>query len=361
MRRVNFSIVGGSGFRAQYYFRIAQALPHLFHISGAVVRNEENGRKIEEKWKTKTYRTLDALLETENPDFVVVSVSWEDCPKYLFELSERNIPALAETPPAPDLEGLLLLHEELTKKDAKVQVAEQYQFHPIQQARSYIINSGRLGQIREASVSISHFYHGVSLLRKMLGVSFDEAEITGTRFMTKVIEGPGRAGYPIEEKLIEIPRDLVWIDFGEKLGIYDFTKDQHRSWIRSNYMSIRGERGEIVDDHINMITDYKTPVHLDLKRINKGELENQEGYFLYGIMAGEAWTYINHFAPARLYDDEIGIAECLKRMAEYVQGGPSFYSIAEASQDHYLGMLMEKAINSGEKVKAVKQPWADIK
>ncbi|MBM7570712.1 Gfo/Idh/MocA family protein [Aquibacillus albus] len=356
-KRTTFSIIGGAGFRAQYYFRIAQALPEVFHVSGAVVRDEEKGRLMEEQWNTSVYQTVEALLENEQPDFVVVSVKWEACADYLLQLSELGIPVLAETPPAPDLDGLLKLHEELTTKGAWVQVAEQYHLHPIQQARLSMIQAGRLGKVRETTVSISHFYHGVSLLRKLLNVGFEEAEIQGKRFMTSVVAGPSRAGYPKEEKLVTVPRDLAWVDFGGKLGIYDFTQNQHRSWIRSNHLSVRGERGEIFDDRINLLADYETPLHIDLKRINKGEKENQEGYFLLGILAGENWVYKNPFAPARLYDDEIAIAHCLQKMADYIQGGPSFYSLAEASQDHYLGLLMEEAITTGKTVKAVKQPW----
>ena len=54
---------------------------------------------------------------------------------------------------------------------------------------------------------------------------------------------------------------------------------------------------------------------MELKRINKGEYENAEGYFLKGIMVGERWVYENPFMPARLYDDEIAIAACLQKMA----------------------------------------------
>lgn len=113
-----------------------------------------------------------------------------------------------------------------------------------------------------------------------------------------------------------------------RLGIYDFTKDQHRSWIRSNHLSVRGDRGEIFDNRLIVLGDYSTPLYLDFKRINKGEEENREGYYLEGIMAGERWVYRNPFIPGRLYDDEIAIASCLQKMIDYIAGGPGFYSLA---------------------------------
>jgi len=356
---IRFAIIGGGGFRAQYYLRIAQALPELFHISGLVVRSEEQGQILEQQWKVTTYRTLEQLLDKEQLDFVVVATNKSASLDYLLALADRGIPILAETPPAPDLKGLLLLHEQLTCKAVRVQVAEQYHFQPMQAARLAVIASGRLGNITQTTVSISQMYHGVNLIRKFLGVGFEETKIKGMRFKSAMIAGPDRSGLPREEKTIMSERDIAWMDFGGKLGIYDYTKDQHRSWIRSNHVSVRGEGGELFDHRLSVLEDFATPLSLELKRINAGEEENLEGYFLKGIMAGERWVYKNPFVPARLYDDEIAIATCLQKMANYVAGGPIFYSLADASQDHYLGMMMEEAIQSGETITTTLQPWAD--
>ncbi|MFH5182574.1 Gfo/Idh/MocA family protein [Paenibacillus sp. TAB 01] len=353
-----FSIIGGGGYRAQYFLRIAQALPERFQISGLVVRDEAKGQAMEAQWQTATYRTLDQLLAQEKPDFIVLSVNPSAATPYMLELAERGIPVLAETPPAPDLAGLHLLHEKLTRQGAKIQIAEQYQFHPIQIAREQWIKSGQLGRVTETTVSISQTYHAVSLIRKMLGIGFDDATIRGMRFESEWVAGPNRSGIPTEDRLIPLQRDLAWLDFGGKLGIYDFTKDQHRSWTRSNHLSVRGERGEIFDNRLIGQRPDCSPVHMELKRINKGEYENQEGYFLKGIVAGDRWLYENPYTPGRLYDDEIAIAACLDKMAAYAAGGPSFYGLPDASQDHYIGMLIEQAIKTGETVRSEPQPWA---
>jgi hypothetical protein len=358
LKSVKFSLIGGAGFRAQYYLRIAQALPERFQISGMVVRDESKGRDMEAKWGTATYRSLDQLLANEKPDFVVVSVNVTEAVDYVLKLAELGIPALLETPPAPDLAGLELLHKQLTLNDARVQVAEQYQFHPIQEARQALIQSGQLGKISETTVSISHLYHGVSLIRRMLGVTFEEVKIRAMRFESNWVQGPTRSGPPTEDKRIPLQRDLAWLDFGDRLGIYDFTKDQHRSWVRSNHLSVRGERGEIFDNRVLIQQDSCTELRMELKRMNRGELENAEGYYLKGIVCGERWVYENPFAPARLYDDEIAIASCLEKMGDYTRGGASFYSLAEASQDHYLGMMIEKAIQTSETITAGPRCWA---
>jgi len=355
---VKFSIIGGAGFRAQYFLRIARALPNRFRISGLVVRDEVKGRAMEAEWGVQTYRSLEELLKNEAPDFMVVSVSGQAGFEYLYRLAELGIPVLAETPPASDLKGLEQLHQELTVHGARIQVAEQYPYHPIQEARLALIRSGRLGKITETTVSVSHMYHGASLIRKMLGINFEEASIRAMRFESRWINGPTRGGPPTEDKLIPLQRDLAWLDFGDSLGIYDFTRDQHRSWTRSNHLSVRGERGEIFDNRVLIQQESTVPLQLELKRINRGELENAEGYYLQGIICGEQWLYDNPFIPARLYDDEIAIASCLDKMAVYASGGPGFYGLEEASQDTYLGMMIGQAIQTGETVRAVRQCWA---
>lgn len=355
---VKFSIIGGAGFRAQYFLRIVQALPDRFQVSGTVVRDETKGTAMEAQWGIPTYRSLDELLKKEQPDFIVLCVSGSQSMEYLLKLGELGIPVLAETPPASDMEGLELLHRKLTLTGAKIQVAEQYHLHPIMQARLALINSGKLGRITEATVSISHLYHGVSLIRKMLGISYEEVTIRGMRFESQWVGGPTRSGPPTEDTLVPLQRDLAWLDFGDRLGIYDFTSNQHRSWTRSNHLSVRGERGEIFDSRVLIQQESTVPLQMELKRVNKGELENAEGYFLQGILWGDQWLYENPFIPARLYDDEIAIAACLEKMGQYVNGGPGFYSLQEASHDHYLGMLIEKAILTGETVTAARPVWA---
>lgn len=356
---ITFSIIGGGSFRAQYFLRIAQALPKQFCVSGMVIRDEIKGKEMEDLWRVPTYRTLDQLLQNEQPDFIVLSIQVSAAVDYMLELAERGIPVLTETPPAPHLEGLLGIHDKLTRQGARIQVAEQYQFHPIQEARQQIIMSGQLGNVNQVTVSISQYYHAVSLIRKMLGVHFEDVSIKGMRFESDWVAGPNRSGPPTEDKLIRSERDIAWLDFGGKLGIYDFTKDQHRSWTRSNHLCIRGERGEIFDNRISIQDPSCQQIQMEFKRMNKGEYENAEGYFLKGIMAGERWVYENPYMPARLYDDEIAIASCLHKMAVYAAGGPGFYGLPEASQDHYIGILIEQAIRSGETVVSTRQPWAD--
>ena len=322
-----------------------------------MVRDEGKGRLLEDRWGVRTCHTLDELLAGSSLDFVVISVPWPVTPVMLRGLARRGMPTLSETPPAPDLEGLIAL-QELTEHGARVQVAEQYQFQPLNAARLHLARSGRLGAVTQAQVSVAHGYHGMSLVRGLLGVEFQEATVRAQQFTSPIVAGPDRGGPPSVEKLSDSHQVIASLDFGDKLGVYDFTTDQYFSWIRSPRVLVRGERGEISNRQVRYLRDFQTPVHLELRRVDAGEPGNLEGYYHEGIVAGEEWVYRNPFVPARLTDDEIAVATCLDKMAKYVKGGPSFYGLPQASQDHYLSLMIAQAVKTGEPVIAAQQIWA---
>ncbi|OLB64239.1 MAG: oxidoreductase, partial [Ktedonobacter sp. 13_2_20CM_2_54_8] len=241
---IKFGIIG-AGWRITFFLQIARELPERFQIGGLLARNAEKRQALETRWGVPTYGTLDELLRVPDLQFVVVAVSWPATPVLLKELASRNVPALAETPPAPDLEGLISL-QPLIKAGAKIQVAEQYQFQPLHAARLAITSSGKLGTITQAQISVAHGYHGVSLMRKFLGITFDSATISAKSFNSPLIAGPDRDFHLPEQEKVEASKQVIaYLDFGGKLGVYDFTYAQYRSWVRAPRTLIRGERGEI--------------------------------------------------------------------------------------------------------------------
>lgn len=355
----SFGIVGG-GFRSRIFLEVARALPQHFRVSAMVVRNPSIREDLHRQWDLPIYSDIDSLLAHHGPDFMVVAVPASASHDYIMALGQRQLPVLSETPPAADLKSLIQLYQSIPK-GSKLQIAEQYPYRPMMAARLAMIESGRLGVITSTDVSISHGYHGVSLIRRLLSISYEPVTIRATRFSSPVWAGPTRQGPPEAAKLVTSRRDLAWLDFGGKLGVFDFTQDQHRSWIRQTRLAVRGERGELVDDEANVLTDYRTPVHLHLERVERGRAENVEGYYLSGITAGLDWLYQNPYAPARLNDEEIAVATCLSKMAAYAAGGPGFYGLEEAAQDSYLSLLIDQAIESGQSVASAHQPWMDEK
>jgi hypothetical protein len=140
--------------------------------------------------------------------------------------------------------------------------------------------------------------------------------------------------------------------------VYDFTGEQYFSWIRSERLLVQGDRGEINGIGVKYLKDFQTPIEYDLKRLNAGENGNLEGYYLKGILAGEQWAYHNPYIPGKLTDDEIAIASCLDKMNQYAHDGKEFYSLAEASQDHYLAMMINEAVETNQKIATTSQSWA---
>lgn len=91
-----------------------------------------------------------------------------------------------------------------------------------------------------------------------------------------------------------------------------------------------------------------------------GGAGSHEGLFLRGYGFEGSWAYVNPFRPARLPDDELSIAAMLARTAAHVRdGAASPYDVGEAAQDQYLQLLVRRAVESGETVRAERMPWAE--
>jgi hypothetical protein len=353
---IHFALVGG-GWRAAFYLRVAQALREQFAVDGVVVRDAAKGEAFTQAWGWPAFRSVDELLRASKPDYVITCVPWEANPGLVQELAGRGVAVLSETPPAPDVARLAALHE-LVKRGARLQVAEQYIYQPHHAARLALVKSGALGTVSQAQVSACHGYHGASLLRHFLDVAFENARVTATRFTSPLLAGPGRNGPPTEERTVLSTQTIAWLDYGDRLGVYDFVGDQYFSWVRGQRLLVRGVKGEIIDQEARYLADYRMPITLRLCREVAGAEGNLEGLYLKGILAGERWLYRNPLAPARLSDDEIAVGTVMQKMGEYVQGGAEVYALAEACQDRYLDMVIEQAAKSGESVMMQTQPWA---
>lgn len=356
MTPTRFGLIG-SGWRAEFFLRVGAALPDRLEVSGLLARNIARREALAQTFGVATPGSLGELLAAR-PDFVVVSVPWDVTPTLLHELANLGVPVLAETPPAPDLDGLRALAPLAT--NGRIQVAEQYQYQPFHAARIAIARSGRLGRLSEARVSAAHGYHGVNLIRRLLGLDREPLRIRANRFVTSVTAGPNRHGPPSERRLIESDVVIATLDAGDRLGVYDFTDEQYFSPIRSRSVVVRGDRGEIRDRSVRYLLDHRTVADLDLQRHDAGQDGNLEGMYLRGITLGEEWIYRNAFAPARLFDDEIAVATCLTRMAAWLDGGPDVCSLADAAQDHYLTLRIADAARSGEEVRAAGHVWDEL-
>ena len=351
----SFGVVG-SGWRAEFFLRIARDLPEQFPLAGVVGRNPDKRAELARRWSAPTFSTLDELLAEKRPDFVVTSVSASANLEWMEFLSERGVPILSETPIGRDLKELHRVVD-LARAGARIQVAEQYIFQPLHAARLALIESGQLGTIHEADVSIAHGYHGVSLLRHFLQTGLRLPKIAARRFTSRIVAGPHRNRPPTERKIAESVRTIAQLDYGDRLGTFDFTGDQYHSWIRSPRLMVRGEEGEINQTTVRLLKRFDAPFQFDLIRRDTGHAGNLEGYSHRSITGGGEILYQNPFPDMRWNDDEIAVATSLLRMATYLATGEPAYSVAEACHDCYLDQLIAESATSGREVVGEPQPW----
>jgi predicted dehydrogenase len=355
--KIRFGVLG-SGWRTGCFLRTASLMEGKAEAVGLASRSAEKRASLAAEWNIQCFSSAAALVESVNVDFLLVSVPGSAALSVLADILPLGVPILCETPPGANLGELLAANEAADKAGIRVQVAEQYWLHPMHAARIAAIGSGLIGAPSYAQVSVNHGYHNMSLIRKFLGLGFENAEIRSSSFQSAIVGGPGRGGDPESERLVEKEHELALLDFGGRRALFDFEADQHRSWIRDSRVLVRGERGELAGETVAYLKDFLTPVRESLRRVETGGEDDFEGRYLKGVMLGDAWLFRNPTAPARLSDEEIAQARLLIGMKDFVERGREIYSLAEASQDAYLALSMKEAARTGKPVLTETQAWA---
>lgn len=347
MSKIRFGIIG-AGWRAGYFCRIAKMLPEVFELVVVMARNIDKGRAFGEQFGVPAVQTLDEL-EAYDLDYVVLCVTRDANPEYLVQLFERNTPVLCETPPAMCVDDLEHIWEEAKKHNAKIQVAEQYFLQPLYKAWETVIGQGKLGEIQNMNISAVHGYHAVSLIRRYLGVGYENCKVSGKRYEFKVTNTGSRAGMHLDGQIVPSKRDRITFEFESgKVAFFDFAGEQYLSFIRARQLTVQGTRGEIDDLEIRYLTDENIPIHTTLERRDLG-VYNIKDWEHHSIMLHDQYVYQNPFEHARLNDDELAIATCMYKMKEYLETGVEFYGLSDAMQDAYLSLVMEESLGNGEK------------
>lgn len=352
----------GTGWRSEFFLRVATALPERFRLVGLATRSPEKGAAIEASWSVPTVRDADELIGRFRPDFVIASVPWAVTPDIIRTVAGHGIPVLAETPPAPDQDGLVRLWQSLADPGL-VQVAEQYPYLPIMQAYRAMIAGGLLGTVTSAQVSWTQQYHAVALLRSLLGdhCSGDHAgpvTVSAESYESPVTESLGRDGWPDQEREITVRRTLAMINFAGRLGVYDFTDSQWFHPLLERRLNVRGTHGEIVDHRLTRLLDPRTPVAETVTRRQTGIDGDLEGFDLDTLSVGGRVWYRNPFQSRRFSDEDIAIGTLLARMADWVaEAGEPPYPLAEASQDHAIALAINESVVTGERIQVARGPW----
>lgn len=358
MRRCSFSLIG-AGYRAGYFARVAAAIPDLFELRGVLGQNPERAESFAGKFGVRRCQSLDELLKL-HADFVVVCVSRGQALGYLMELIEKDVPILCETPPGETEDALLRLWEEASRRKARIDVAEQYFLQPLYAAWYEAIKQGMIGPVENISLSALHGYHGVSIIRRFLGVGMEGCRIHGERHQFSAVRTSARDGVKRDGEITPYDRDRLSFVFDSgKVGFFDFASIQYHSFIRTRQLNVQGQRGEIDDLEIRCLGEDNLPLYLPLCRHDRGRYDGVQ-HALHHLTLGERLLYANPFPDARLNDDELAVASCLSGMQGYLETGKPFYGLAEALQDSYLSLLMDEALATPyQEVRSKRMPWAE--
>ncbi|WP_052850259.1 Gfo/Idh/MocA family protein [Streptomyces avicenniae] len=355
---VRFGLVG-SGWRTEFFVRLAKALPERLAVTGVVTRTTERAAEIEAAWGVPAHLSAEELVRSgEAPEFVVPSVPWPVTPDATRELVALGVPVLAETPPAPDLAGLRSLWRD-TGASGLVQVAEQYTLMPGHAARLALVREGVIGEVTSVQLSSTHLYHAVSLIRHLLGVGFDPATVTAGAFTAPLADPLSPKGWSGDLTPKDATTTIATLDFGGRMGLYDFTDNQWWNPLRARRMVVRGSLGEIADDTVVRMADPRTPVESPLVRRATGVDLNLEGRELRHIAFEGRVVHRNEYTGAGFSEDDLAVVDLLCRTGAWVRGeGPAPYPLAEGLQDHLLSLAIEESARTGKPVVTGREEWA---
>ena len=365
---VTFGVVG-SGWRAEFFVRVARLLPDRFRCVGVVTRTAERGAQVEATWGVPTVRTVEELVTgavpgagaaPDRPEVVVTATPWPVTPDVVREVVDAGVPVLAETPPAPDVDGLRSLWSDVGPTGL-VQVAEHSPFMPAHQARRAVVAAGTIGEPTQVQVSSTHLYHAVGLARFLLGAGRGPVTVRTQAFTAPLVDPLTRDGWTGATTPVPVRQLLATLDLGDGRSIlYDFTDNQWHNPLRTNRVVVRGSHGELVDDAVVRLVDGRTVLTSRIERRQSGIEQDLDGFDLEHLSFDGHVVHRNPFVGARLADDDLAVAHLLDGTGAWVRGdGPAPYPLADGCQDHLLGLAIEESARTGAPVTTSREPWAD--
>lgn len=293
-------LIVGSGYRSEYYARIAVAYPDLFQAM-----------------------------------FLCRSMG-----KCELVTKHTGIPATTD------------LQE---SRGAKIICCEQYFRHPVLMAGLSAVREGQLGTPVSGYLSLLHDYHAASILRRMMLTEGESYVLHGERTTAPVTETDSRYGafYDGQHMGSEV-RDLIHISYESgKKAVYDFAPTEYRSYIRSRHLIVRCERGEWND---------RLLYHLDADGVPQKKLLMPEIPEKYRLLDSQSLRDIRRTWQSELQldtlSDEFAIATILLDTETYLSGGGSPYPLPEALDDALFWLLIQDAVRTPwQEVRMPRMPW----
>ncbi len=338
-------LIVGSGYRSEYFARVAADHPDLFRALFLCRSSEKASLKTKNTGVPATISPAEGAAF--RPDFVVVAVDRDHLAPVAEEWLERGFPVVVETPVGATLSQLERLTA-LAAQGARIVCCEQYHRHPLLAAGFEAVAGGLIGEPRSAYLSLAHDYHAASLIRRMLLTQGEGYTLRGARSAAPVTETDSRYGAILDGREAVETRDQVIVTFDSgKTAVYDFASTQYRSFIRSRHLTVRGSRGEWSDALIYHLDGDNTPRRALLMPEIPPKYRCLDTQGLRDLRK----TWRNELFIDTLLD-EYAIATILLDMGDYLAGGPSPYPLEEAVEDARFWLLLSEA---------VKRPWQAVR
>ncbi len=348
-------LIVGSGYRSEYYGRIASSWPGLFSAR-YLVRSQEKAALIKAHTGCEAYTDPKSALSF-GPDFAVIAVDRGHNAQVISQFVSLGLPVAAETPLGCDMASLTMLWE-LNEKGKKIVSLEQYPRHPVLSEGLSAVARGVIGTPQTAYLSLMHDYHAASLLRHMLLTGHEGYRMRGGRTSFAAAETDSRYGATTEGKNSLRERDLVHITYDSgKTAVYDFSPIQYRSFIRSRHLSVRGSRGEWSGTSI---------LHLDGDGLPERTFLMPVLPKKYRCLDSQALRDLRKTRSEELFldtcHDEYAIATMLLDMGEWLNGGAPPCPLWESLDDAVFWLSKEEAIRRPwEETASPKTPWGSAK
>ena len=330
-------LIVGSGYRAEYYGRIAMMYPELFRAMYLCRSEEKTARMTKNTGCPATVSREEALAF--GPDFIVEAVDRSHGSDVSLEWAERGFPVMAETPVAASWAQWKAVRA-AGERGARIVCLEQYHRYPILMAGIEAVRRGDIGQPLSCYLSLCHDYHAASLLRRMLGTAGESYVMHGIAQEHQAAETDSRCGAVLDGTMKPRQRDVVHIAYASgKTALYDFCPIQYRSYIRCRHVTVRGDRGEWSDCVVSGLDAHNQPVRQYLL---------PEIPARYRILDDQALRDVRRNwrseIPMDTRQDEFAIASMLLDMGEYLRGGPSPYPLEEALDDAAFWLHLQEAV-----------------
>ena len=319
-------VLFGTGWRAEFYMRIADASPG-FKLNAIYTRSEERRREIEKRG-FKVFTSIEETL-SEDHDLAVIASGNEGLTALLEKLRDREVIAC-------ETSFLKLADKELDYISTNIYgyALEQYWHTPLYASIKEALPL--IGAIDSVYLSALHNHHAASIARYI----FRDEKIKDIRTLSetnaKCIKTGSRAGIERGNEIQEYKRKITQIEYESgRIFINDFSSNQYHSAIIPSRIEIRGVKGIITERGVTYVQEngYATTLPFVFHR---GSDKINEPMTLSHVTLGERTVFTNPFYPSLMNDDEIAIASMLKEIKE----GKSTYNIKEAIEDAKLGKLL---------------------